>query len=205
MCLYLVANEYNRIACFFVLNKPAPLCNIYTISLTKKWMRITRIILKLGIVFIIIKGVFDAKEMYSEYYNVKEVIPIRSGVYDVNYFVVNNDTIPPLITDTLRWQDVIFEKGGMGSIKTMDTIFRKRYGRAYFGYTTDTIKQLLNIKNFAADSINLLTFKYFMPDSNIIQLRGQKNNDSLYIELIKSKRHFQLSENQFHWLSEKNR
>jgi RNA recognition motif-containing protein len=134
-----------------------------------------------------------------------EIKPITSGVYEVTKYAVNKDTLAPLISDTLRWQDVIFEKGGMGSVKTNDTIFRRRYGRGYFVFTADSVKQIINFKKFQEDSISILTLHYQLPDSNTIQLSGKKQNDSLYVELKKSKRHFQLAEKQFHWLSEANR
>ena len=202
MCFYLLANEYHRIACFFILNKPAALCNVYHYPLTKKWMRVTRIVLKLGIIFIIGKGISELPKMYKMYVNKTDLKPVKSGVYDVVKFVVNKDTLPPLLTDTLRWQDVIFEKGGNGSIKTSDTSFRRRYGRGYFYYTSDTISHTLYFHKNPKDSFAM---SFQMPDSNTILLNGKKQNDSLYVELRKSNRHFQLAEKQFHWLSEANR
>lgn len=168
-------------------------------------MRVTRVILKLGMIFIIAKSGYDTFEYAKEYANPAEVKPVKPGIYDVVTYVVNHDTLPPLITDTLRWQDVIFEERGMGSIKTNDTIFRKRYGRGYFAFSADTNKQMLNLKKFQQDSQFILSMHYQMPDSNTILLRGKKQNDSLYVELKKSNRHFQLAEKQFHWLSEANR
>ncbi len=204
MCLFLLANEYKRILCFFVLNKPATLCNIYTYPLTKKWMRITRVVLKLGMLFIVGKSFYETWGYFRESNRLAEVKPINSGVYNVEKFIVNNDTIPALISDTLRWQDIIFEKGGMGSIKTGDTIFRKRYGRQYFVFTADTVAHVIKFKKSPQDSSGL-AMQYNMPEVNTIQLWGKKQNDSLYIELKKSNRHFQLAEKQFHWLSEANR
>jgi uncharacterized membrane protein YphA (DoxX/SURF4 family) len=205
MCLYLLANEYNRIACFFILNKPASLCSIYHYNLTKKWMRITRVILKLAMIFMIGKDFYDTWKYFKEYNLQAEIKPIKSGVYDVSKYIVNKDTLPALINDTLRWQDVIFEKGGMGSIKTNDTLFRRRYGRGYFVFTADTVKQTINFKKFQQDRSVILSMHYQIPDSNTIQLWGKNQNDSLYVELKKSNRHFQLEERQFHWLSEANR
>ena len=209
ICFYLLANESKRIACFFVLNKPAPEGNLYHYPLRKKWMRITRIVLKLMIFFMVGKSVYDTfydtEGLYKQYRNIQEIKPLKSGVYDVTKYAVNKDTFPPLLTDTSRWQDMIIEKGGYGSIKTNDTLFRKRYGRQYFGFTSDTIKQTIGFKKFPQDSVPVLTMTYQVPDSNTIQLWGKKNNDSLYVELKKSNRHFQLAERQFHWLSEANR
>jgi hypothetical protein len=128
-----------------------------------------------------------------------------SGVYDVTTFVVNNDTIAPLQTDTLRWLDLIIDKGGVGSIRTSDTAFRRRYGRAYFNFTVDPAKQMLYLKKNAQISTSIATFHFQKPDSSTIILRGKKGMDSLYVTIKKSNRHFQLAERQFHWLSEANR
>lgn len=205
MCLYLLANEYERIACFFVLNRPAPVCTVYHPPLTKKWMRVTRIVLKLLVLFIILRGFYDNWKYFKENKMQAEIPPIKSGVYDVIRFAVNRATLAPLITDTLRWQDLIFEPGGMGSVKTSDTLFRRRYGRGYFFYKPDSIKHTLEFKKFPEDSIPIFSMNFLMPDSNTVRLWGKKQNDSLYVELKKSNRHFQLAERQFHWLSEANR
>lgn len=202
MCLYLLANEYHRIACFFVLNKPAGLSSIYQYPVTKKWVRITRIVLKLLMIFIIGKNLYEIPSIYKKYKNMAEIKPVKNGIFDVVKFAVNKDTLAPLLTDTLRWQDVIFEKGGGGSIKTGDTTFKRRYGRAYFYYSSDTVKHILYIHKNPKDSS---VFCYQLPDSNTMLLTGKMRNDSLYVELRKSNRHFQLAEKQFHWLSEANR
>ena len=206
MCFYLLANECNRIAGFFLFNKPSIVCNIYHYPLKKKWMRITRIVLKLLLIYMVSKSIFDAYERYKDIktHNV-EIKPIKSGVYIVTKYAINHDTLPPVITDSIRWQNVIIEKGGTGSIQTSDSLFRKRYGRQYFSYKTDTIKHIIDFKKFPQDSLPILTMSYMFTDSNTIQLHGKKQNDSLYVELKKSDRHFQLAERQFHWLSEANR
>ena len=58
-CLYLLANEYSRIVCFFVLNKPAPVCSLYHFKHTKKWMRIARVILKIAFINSLSRISFD--------------------------------------------------------------------------------------------------------------------------------------------------
>ena len=205
MCLYLVVNESNRIACFFVFNKPASECTIYHYELSKKWMRITRVILKVGMVYLVISSFFQSYKFYKEANKITNVRPLKSGVYDVVKYAKNSDTLPPLTTDSIRWQDMIIEKNGMGSIKTYDTMFRMRYGRAYFSISSDTLKHLVHFKKSQQDSLPILTLSYLTPDSNTILLSGKKHTDSLYVELKRSNRHFQLAERQFHWLSEENR
>ena len=204
MCLFLLVNEYNRIICFFVLNKPTNSCTIYNFNYPKRWMRLTRIVLKTLFILIAVALVFyNSYGWYKEVNIVSEPSPLKRGVYDVAVFAVNKDTLPALLTDTLRWQDVILDNAVSGTIKTSDTAFRRIYGRAYFRYTSDTNSQNIYFKNFAGDI--MARFHYQLADSNTIILNGTRLSDSLYVVLKKSNRHFQLAEKQFHWLSEYNR
>lgn len=205
MCLYLVANDFDRIACFFVFNKPAATCSVYHYLLVKKWMRITRIILKLAIVFFMGKGFYDTIQYAGESDKVVQHKDFKKGMYDVTQYVINKDTMPLLVTDTLRWRDVIFENNEMGSINTRDTMFRKRYGRGYFIFDVDSLQPIINFKKTMQDTAARLSLRYQMTDSNTIRLWGKQKDDSLFIELKRSNRHFQLAEKQFHWLSEANR
>ena len=210
-CLFLLFNEYERMLHFFILNKPANTCCIYHFSYQKKWMRISRIIFK--IIFIALAVVMPFYNNWQEYQsgvNEPESKPIKSGIYNVAMFKLNNDTVPLSFENTLRWQDVIFEKERTGSIKTSDTTFTQRYNRGYFNFTTDTINHILNFKkrqqrDSTMYSGIILSMHYNLPDSNTVQLWGKEKNDSLYVLLKRSNRHFQLAEKQFHWLSEYNR
>ena len=151
--------------------------------------------------------VFDVYQTYDRYKQVNTIPragPIAIGMYDVETFVVNKDTIPPLLTDTLRWQDIIFERR-FGTVKSSDPLFRKLYNRGHFIYTVDTVKQTLGFKKLPQDTTFGFFFTYQVPDDRTILLRGKSISDSLFVVLKKSKRHFQLAEKQFHWLSESNR
>jgi hypothetical protein len=204
MCLFLLVNEYNRIVCFFVLNKPATVCTLYNFGFPKRWMSVTRIVLKTVFIIVAVAWVFyDSYNWYKDVTKISEPKPLKRGVYDVAVFAVNRDTLPPLITDTLRWQDVILDNATMGTINTSDTSFRHIYRRAYFRFATDSAKHTISFNNFSNQPIT--TFNYQIPDSNTVILWGQKSKDSLYVVLKRSNRHFQLDEKQFHWLSEYNR
>ncbi|MEO6255131.1 MAG: hypothetical protein ABIO79_17615, partial [Ferruginibacter sp.] len=139
LCLYLLANEWRRISCFFILNRPAATCSVYDYPLTKKWMRVTRIIIKIAIVFLLSKSFYENLKYARESKLTRVHKDFKPGVYDVTRYVINKDTLPALITDTMRWKDLIIENNGMGSINTSDTMFRRRYGRGYFVFDVDTL------------------------------------------------------------------
>lgn len=207
-CLVLLSFEYGRILNFLVSNRYAEQGNLYYIRYPKKWMRIAAVTFKLlFLVFFVIIGGVESYNSFVQRGSIPESKPIRSGLYDVTVFVKNGDTIPPLLYDTIRWRDIVFEKNGAGSVGTTDTLFWQRYRRGYFRSKIDTIKKEIEFSksNPAFDMFNLFTLQYEIPDSNSIVLKGIIRNDSVYAILQRSKRHFQLAEKQFHWLSEYNR
>ena len=205
VCLFLLANESNRIICFFILNKPAAVGERYHFRYTKKWTRVGRIVAKTA--FIILALVLPFINYY-DYYKSAHIAPakqpVANGVYTVMVFTVNKKNLPDNGTDSLRWRDCIFENG-TGSMQTSDTAFRHRYNRAYFNYALDSATNSLGFRKKYDDSLFMLKFRFDMPDSNTLRLWGQQRSDSLYIELKRTNRHFQLAEKQFHWLSEYNR
>lgn len=205
MCFFLLAHEYDRIISFFLLNKPVEASSIYHVRFTKKWARVTRVVLKLIFIAVAVGWMFyNTWDRYKQTNAVVPEGPIKRGVYDVETYVLNKDTIPALITDTIRWQDLIIENG-FGSIKSSDSLFRQRYRRAYFNYTLDSASQTIRFTKSFADTTPIVSFRYEIPDSNSVRLWGKLRNDSLFVVLRRSKRHFQLAERQFHWLSESNR
>ncbi len=205
-CLYLMLDDGKRLFRFFVLNKATEANTHYQISFPKKWMRVTWIVLKL--VFIVLFAIvpfYSTRDFYRSLQQTTVTKPFKEGIYDVTVFAINKDTIAAKVTDTLRWRDLIFEKDGTGSVGSTDTTFRQRYRRGYFTFISDSAKQTIKFKKFSKDSNFIFSFHFEMPDSSTIRLIGKQKTDSVYVILKRSKRHFQLAEKQFHWISEANR
>ena len=197
--------EYNRLLCFFVLNKSATVCNVYHYPLRKRWMRITRLALKLAFIIIAVGLVFYNSIEWRNSVKEKTVTgPFEKDVYSVRSFSIKNDTSAIAVSDQLRWQDLIIDNGEMGSIKTSDTSFRQRYNRGYFFYKADTAKRTIEMKKLMNSQTPIASFSYERTADNNFLLKGKQGNDSLFIVLTKTNRHFQLAEKQFHWLSEYN-
>ena len=126
---------------------------------------------------------------------------VAYGLYNVKEFRINNVTLPYSLTDSTRWQDVVFEKWNVLSIGANKRFpinlhgpeleyqqdFARRYesegngGRAFYSYTVkDSTIHLYN-KNVPADK---LTFSISRPDQSTIILSGlTASNDSLRIVL----------------------
>jgi hypothetical protein len=166
-------------------------------------MRISRVVLKC--IIIAVGLILPFYQSFSQSISdVPNKLPVKNGVYAVVRYSLSNKDVPLSAQDTLRWHDLIFEDG-LGSVGSNDTLFRQRYHRGYFSYSLDSAKHLLGFKKYAELKEYLIEFKYTMPDSNTITLDGSRGKDSLHVELKRTNRHFQLTERQFHLLSEKNR
>lgn len=203
ICLVLLSFEYKRIKALF-FNKAMAAGTIYNVSFPKRWMRVVSYILKISFVVIII--LLPLKQYYTwlkEDKVPKPEGPIKSGIYEVKTFVLNNHTLPYAYSDSQRWKDVIFDNNGDGSIGTTDTMFRQRYGRGYFKYKVDSNMQTLSVikRTFDFKSVPLGKLHFELQDSNVVILSGKLGEDSVYAVLVKTNRHFQLTEKQFHWLS----
>ena len=208
-CLVLLVWDHQRLFSFLALNRPAGDTRLYEPVDTGRGMRIARLILKLYFVYVAIGQTFywDGNRSRQLRKAAEVAGPIHSGVYAVRVFAVNRDTIPPSFVDSVRWKDVIFDTRGRGSVNSPDTSFARKYGygRGLFHYETDSVAHLLTITKSAADHLPFMQCHYELPDSNTVLLRGRLRQDSLYVVLQRTDRQFQLSEWQFHWVSESNR
>jgi hypothetical protein len=207
ICFVLLAFEYRRIFAL-LFNDPMPAGTVYRPVILKKWLRIAGYVLKLAfIVFVIILPFKQDYELYKNNKKPRVTGPIKPGVYEVKTFVLNGDTLPFTYSDKLRWKDVILDNNTGGSVGSIDTMFRQRYGRGYFNFSIDSANQNLDIikRNVDFKTLPLGSLHFELPDSNTLVLSGMLRKDSVYALLVRTDRHFQLTERQFHWLSEYNR
>ena len=159
----------------------------------------------LFVVLVIILPLYNAYDQYQSAKNTSDQKPFRSGIYDVADFVLNNETIPAVAGDSTRWTNMILHPGTGGSMISSDTLFRKAYGRSYFGYFIDTARQQVTFRWGGKNSDSLFTMRYSIPDTSTITLRGPVKGDTLFVRLKRTNKQYRLAEKQFHWLSEYNR
>lgn len=203
--LFLLAIDGRRLISFFFKNEATQGTSLYQFDFPKKWMRIARIVVKTGfILYTFGWTTYDSYTYWISDKNQPDPKPL-SGLYDVQLLTVNRDTVPILATDTVHWRDIVFEKGDFGTVGTTDTLFRQRYRRGFFAFETDSAAQTITLKKMAMDNLPICTLHYELEAPDRVKLRTVFRGDSLYMECVKSRRHFQLAERQFHWLSEANR
>ncbi|SEW40603.1 hypothetical protein SAMN05428988_5332 [Chitinophaga sp. YR573] len=166
------------------------------------------------LLFVVIYG-FKAGSGSSQY-PVKKGLPAVAGLYNVSVFKVNNDTIAYSVTDSLRWQNVVFEEWNTLSIRSnrpvsidsnnQHVLFsegsKRLYEleganwRHYYSYTVDSVNRLLLLKNRNPhDSSETWVLRYNRPDWKHIVLSGvTPQKDSIYVVLERLSKKYLLEE-----------
>jgi hypothetical protein len=207
--VFLLALDYKRLLGFLVYNTGAPPTRAWEPRFTQPWQRWAGLAVWLFIVWQLLIEPFRRSWGYYETLGARSAPGVfGTAVYEVRHFVVGTDTIPAAGADSLRWRDVIFDNAGAGSVATGDSLFWRRYGRGYFRYRPDTTSNTVAVWRTSwvpGDSVFLFSMRYERPDTATIRLHTTIRGDSVHMELVRTARHFQLTERQFHWLSEYNR
>jgi hypothetical protein len=205
LCLYLLAQELPRLYGFFFLQQAIP-SNIFVFPFATKRRRIIAVVAKCIFVALAIYSQLDYVSLRLKTLSKRKMpAPITAGIYDVITQTKMADTVTVNMPDSVYWQNIVFDRGYEGSIKTADTRFRQRYGRGYFNFEIDSVAKLVSLKRSPIDSIFLAQFTYNIKDSIWIELFSYPQRDSMYVLLRKRTMAFPLAERPFHWVSETNR
>lgn len=204
-----------------IVNEKNTQLNLYEFPYNEKWQKYLRIGLK-TFVF----GFYFILSGYLHWYNFKHdsyKVPSRPGLvdsrglYQVTEFKLNKKLIAYSPLDSLRWQNVTFEKwstisysvfntflihgeAGRGKqVKDVDRAYESAGtggGRRHFYYEADTISKVLTLYNknkVYKDEQQIL--HYERPSKSRIILSGiNEHKDSIYVVLDKKDRKYPLYE-----------
>lgn len=209
LALYLFAFDAIRLFNLLSLERPT-VPNRFQPDFDGKWKQY-RLVLKT--VFILFFVVLYGSKTYAGYKHQGYHFPKEKGIentiglYNVSEFKWNNLTLPYSKTDSIRWQNVVFEKWNTLSIKSNKPViiehlpseeiyqadanriyeFAGSQGRHYYGYDFDSTKSILSLRNrnsnHASDKL-LLSFKR-LNDSTIVLSGLSAGKDSVYAVLNK--------------------
>ena len=194
MALVLLLPDGNRLLNVLFRNKTAEKVNFYipfkntTFRKIFSKIKILVIIFLAGIILFQVFIRFDITKQLkekSEFY----------GIWESQLFVMGNDTLPPLLTDSYRWRYLIVDLKKKAVVKKMtDSLDRYQFE------INPELKQIIFRRE--ADSIPQ-RFSYTFIDPEHLQLNGVLDGDSLYIRFKrKPKTDFRLINRKFHWVNE---
>lgn len=194
MGMFLLAPDIKRILNFFILNRtihPKTLLPYFT---NLKYQKVTIVFKVLIIGFFLYYNINRSIEG-QEKWGKKAPKPALYGIYEVEEFIKNNDTLPPLVTDSIRWKRLVIDKRSSG-IQTMDEKILK------VKEETDTVSKTLNLISYS-DSTDIRRISYKLKDS-LFYFQTIYKGDTLKITTKKRLREdFLLLNRGFHWINEK--
>ncbi|GAA3957889.1 hypothetical protein [Mucilaginibacter dorajii] len=196
MSIFLLSKDALRLFNFFFFNKSAPPSNIDPHRFKARWKNITlntiKYVLIVYVIGINLKGDIEAATQYGD----KAPKPPLYGIYDVQSFVRNKDTIAPLTTDTTRWRKLIISYAANARIKLMNDTLKN------YSFKIDSTTHSIVINSYT-DTLKRNLFRYTEAKNGDLLLKGMWDRDSLTISLKKfDLNKFKLINRGFHWISE---
>ncbi|MEM7087076.1 MAG: DoxX family protein [Bacteroidota bacterium] len=195
MGMFLLVLDGKRILNFLVFNK-AVVAKKITPHFKKKAWRITGIVLKYAfVVYLLYSNVSRSYESQRKW-GKKAPKPALYGIYEVEEFVWNSDTLPALKTDSIRWDRLVVDKYST-SIHYMNG------QKGYYKNETDTLEQKLYLSSFRDDSSKNFHDFQFTSNDSLFYLNGCKGLDSMRVKFkIKKREDFLLLNRGFHWVND---
>lgn len=200
LAVFLIALDYKRLINVFVLNRPVSAQFNRKPFKAKKANYISQIVKVVAVIaasgFMIFNGLRSQRMTYGD----ASPKPALYGIYEVEYFVVNNDTLSPNLTDTIRWKNLIFEKGKAVNIFKMNS---SDWGHLLrYRAETDTIKKEISFYSYS-DSTQIGKLKYCSPDGLHYTFKGTFKNDTIKMNTRRTdEKDYPLTNKGFNWINE---
>ncbi len=189
--LVLVALDRRRVLNLLVLNRPTMAAVHPPHFSNTKGHRAGRLAKALLIGYFLYLGMgegLEAEKMWAR--NAPK--PPLWGVYYVETFVIDGETLPPLLTDRVRWQNVIFDRGRKLSIRKMDGRIEQ----------LDVIVEGANKLSIYRGQ-DRLVWSYEKPSPGMLHLAGDFDGRRISLQMkARGAEDFLLLRRGFHWVNE---
>jgi hypothetical protein len=196
LTLFLLVPDLKRLFKFFFTGEAVSLPAMPAPEVRRKWLRITGYVLKYGLIaYVVVLGTIEVAEGSKQYGDGAPKPPLY-GVYYVRSFVVNNDTVPPLITDSTYWRHLAIQWGEYAQIKFLNDSTRG------YSMNVDTVAHSLYLQQ-RLDTTNISMLQYQWISEKQLLVKGTVNKDSVVILFDrKGDNDFRLIKRGFHWINE---
>lgn len=191
--IVLLWSDLKRLMNFFLLNKivePAPRVPLFE----NGWKRRVGQVSKYIVVFIALYGIVSEDIKRQSEYGKRAPSNLLYGVYDVNLFIVNMDTVPPSRTNFERWDRLIIDKNSA-------MIEKMNREKVYFKMEIDSINSKVFFASYF-DQGKINEFEFHIKGDYLV-LEGEMKNEQVTAKMSKKNRSdFFLEQRGFHWINE---
>jgi len=199
MCFFILIPDCRRFINFFLRNGEVKPADLSPRRFTAKWKNVTLSGIKYTLILL---------ALYWNYNLMREQIatygyggngarrPPLYGLYQIETFVRNRDTLKPLTTDATRWNKFWISRPGGAAIKLMNDSI------AGYNFKPDTLKHTVTVNTYA-DTVHKFYLHYTIQKPDVMILRGQWKQDSVYVRMHKiDLNSFRLISRGFHMINE---
>jgi hypothetical protein len=196
IAVFLLVGEWKRVIDYFLLNnqvQPSPQTLLIKHPLGQKIL----LAFQIGLAgWMLYASISDGRTAEREWGH-KFPIPALYGVYKTEFFIKNNNTLPPLETDSFRWKRVVIDEDDNWK---QSSILFSNDSSTYFSIKADTVNKMIQIKSFRETAINY-QFNYSEPDTSRILIKGRWNTDAIEVMMKKyDLNNYRLHRTKFKWI-----
>lgn len=193
MACFLLAQDFRRLIGVFITHKPVAPPTFPAILKTRR-MRIVRFVLKTLIILSLLYGNISQGMEGSKKYGDNRKRPPLYGIYNAELNVRNNDTLPPVITDSTQWRQLIIQFENYAQVRMMNDSIK------YYKFTIKDSLQHIELSTNADTAISRLSYKV---DSNLLIIAGKIKADSVFMRFRRyDEKKFRLTSRGFNWINE---
>jgi uncharacterized membrane protein YphA (DoxX/SURF4 family) len=192
MCIFLLLPQTQQFLNFLVLNRtaePAPETPLFN----RKRLNTGALVLQLLLaVFLVSHELYQSHDVEKQKFASR---PPFYGIWMVDEFTLAGKIAPPLLTDTTRWQRVIFEYPNGVGVQSMSG--------SWTGYR---LRRDMEKKTFAMenrDATKKFAFTFVSPEAQSLALEGTDGTNPISVSLHRvDEKQFTLLDQKIHWISE---
>jgi len=189
----IIAPNFKKLLAVILMNKAPDNENVTLVFEKQKWLKIQRYtMLVFGILYSVnlIDSVFKIKSSWGDY----SPKPAMYGLYEIEDFVINGDTLEPSLNDTVRWRYIGIDKTNTLDIYLMNKSIIKH------SIQVDTNKREIEYKLGTSSEAQLM--QYTKTDTTLV-FSTIYNYDTIHARAkIWNKKDFPLLNRKFQWVTE---
>jgi hypothetical protein len=191
IAIILVLPDVKRLIAFFILNKPTvpvPVQPAYK-SAKDKYIYIIAKTVVIGM--FLVSDIAQAVIMQQGLSEMSKRSALY-GIYDVQEFILNGDTLPALTTDTRRWKRMYIHRPGSVSIQYMDG------GSIYWNCQVDSLHRTMSLASMGST----ITTQYnYQINHDTMTMTGGDPQTTIVFR-VKSPDNLPLLNRRFNWINE---
>jgi len=196
MAVFLAAPDLRRLANFLVLHRAAEPATQDPLFKRRPFNRAALAVqLILGAVFVVTL-LYQSRQNTKQYGALAPKSPLY-GVWSVDQFGLDGAVRPPLLTDQVRWQRVIFDSVNLLTVQSMNG------ENQYFRIKLDAAQKTFSLGKYGDQNKNWRAdFTFAQPQPGQLVMEGRLDGKSVEVKTHRTDSKFLLNTRGFHWINE---